>query len=67
MADIMDEAWEGFTRTDCDRFTGDDTAHVVSWKGRSGVNEVLGYARVRFYLKNAELFSFRIADEVRVN
>ena len=64
MADIMDEAWEGFTHTDCDRFTGDDTAHVVSWQGQSRVNLVLGYTRVRFYMKNAELYSFRVADQV---
>ena len=44
------------------RFTGDDTEHVVSWKGQSAVNMVPGYTRVRFYMKKAELYSFRVAD-----
>ena len=62
MVDVFDEPWEGFTRADCDRFTGDDTEHVVSWKGQSAVNMVPGYTRVRFYMKKAELYSFRVAD-----
>ena len=63
MADIMDEPWQGFTRADCDRFTGDNTAHVVSWNGSTSVNMVPGYTRVRFYMRNAELYSFRVADQ----
>ena len=62
MADVMDEVWQGFSRADCERFTGDDTDHVVRWKGQPGVNRAPGYTRVRFYMKNAELYSFRIAD-----
>ena len=40
----------------------DDTEHVVRWKGQSAVNMVPGYTRVRFYMKNAERYSFRFTD-----
>ncbi len=38
------------------------STHVVTWRGQSGVNMVPGYTRVRFYMKNAELYSFRFSD-----
>ncbi len=60
ITDIMDEVWKGFSRSDCKRFTGDETSHVVAWEGQSGINMVPGYTRVRFYMKNAELYSFRV-------
>ena len=58
----MDEPWAGFTRAESDRFSGDAVEHVVTWQGRSAVNEIVGYTRLRFYLKDAELYSFRVAD-----
>ena len=58
----MDEVWAGVSRTDCERFSGDDIDHVVRWKGQSAVNMVPGYTRVRFYMKNAERYSFRFTD-----
>lgn len=63
VVDAMENEWKGYTRTDCDRFTGDDVNHTVSWKGNSAVNTIVGYTRFRFYMKKAELYSYRIADE----
>ena len=62
VTDAMDEPWAGYTRTESDRFSGDAVEHVVTWQGRSAVNEIVGYTRLRFYMKDAELYSFRVAD-----
>ena len=61
--DPMENEWAGYRRADCDRFTGDDVNHVVSWQGNPVVNTIMGYTRFRFYLQKAELYSYRIADE----
>ena len=62
--DTFEVSWDGFTKDECDTFTGDEINHIFTWKGNSDVNTTRGYVRVCFYLKNAQLFSFRIADEV---
>ena len=62
ISDIMDEVWAGFSRTDCERFSGDDIDHVVRWKGQSWVNIATGYTRARFYMKNTDLYSFRVGN-----
>ena len=61
--DASETSWEGFTVDDCDMFTGDDVSHVFSWNGNTQVNMVPGYVRVSFVLKDAELYSFRVADD----
>ena len=58
----MENNWAGYRREDCDRFTGDDVNHVVSWNENTAINTIVGYTRFRFYMKNAELYSYRIAD-----
>ena len=60
ITDPLETPWEGSAREDCDRFVGDDVNHVVSWKRRRAVNEILGYTGLRFYMKDAQLFSFRM-------
>lgn len=60
--DNWDNVWEGFGRADCDRFTGDAVSHVVTWRGCADVNSVPGIVKLRFHLRDADLYSFRIAD-----
>ncbi len=36
---------------------------IGSWEGRSEMNEVPWCVKLRFWMRNAELYSFRIADE----
>ena len=62
--DTAENSWPGFGADECDVFTGDDVNHVFSWKGGSAINMIPGYVRVSFVLKDAELYSFRVADEV---
>jgi len=48
---------EPCTKEDADPFTGDSTAHTVTWKGRSAIPRAR-WRRLLFFLKDAELFSF---------
>ena len=51
---------KGYTRADCHEVFGDEIERVVAWKG---TDTVAGLAsrpiRLRFILKDADLFSFR--------
>ena len=60
--DNWNNVWSGFARADCDSFTGDNVDHVVSWHGRTDINSVPGIVKLRFHLRNADLYSFRLAD-----
>jgi len=43
---------DGFTFDDCDSFTGNSTEHVLSWKGRSDLSQLMGrrlMLRMRMY------------------
>ncbi len=60
--DIFEEPWEGFGREQCIPFVGDSVNHAFAWRGKGGeINAIPGYIRICFCLKNAQLFSFRIA------
>ena len=72
VTDGFDEVVEGCSRAQADAFTGDSVAHEVTWRGNpaipvgtasrkypAGMPEV---RKLRFYLRDAELFSFRFAE-----
>ena len=70
-AEILDEAGAvipGFAAEDCEPFHGDAVEHVLRWNGRAdlrgaagaGAAEVPRFRRVRFLLRDAELYSFRL-------
>lgn len=49
----------GFSLDDCTPFTGDTIGHFVSWRGR-GLGRVAGQpARLRFVMRDADLYSLR--------
>ncbi len=50
---------DGFDYEDCETFDGDNVAHPISWKNHS-ISSLKGkIVRLEFYLKQADLFSFR--------
>ncbi len=52
---------EGFTLDDCPSIYGDTVARKVVWKKRSDVSTLAGKAlRLRFELKDADLYSFQV-------
>ena len=49
----------GFTKADCDVFSGDTVRHTVTWQGKASLSKLAGKPlRLRFYLRDAKLFSF---------
>lgn len=54
---------EGFTLSDCHLVFGDELDRVVSWTGGSDVSALAGRPiRVRFVLRDADLYSFQFVD-----
>ena len=49
-----------FTFADCPDIVGDEIEHVVKWKSGSDVSDLAGKpVRLRFMMKDADLFSLR--------
>ena len=74
-AEILDEAGAvvpGYAAEECEPFRGDAVEHVLRWNGRAelrggagagagaGEVEVPRFRRIRFLLRDAELYSFRL-------
>jgi len=64
--ELQDEAGQpipGFTLADCNLQFGDQLDRVVSWKGGADVSQFAGRpVRLRFELKDADLFALRFDD-----
>jgi hypothetical protein len=57
VTDVDDQPLEGFSRDECDTFTGDDVARTITWRGKSKIAHS-GALRLRFFMRNASVFSF---------
>ena len=66
VADQYDDVIGSCSVDSCDAFTGDSVKHTVTWSGDPSVpvqqEEKAGLRKVRFFLRDAEVFSFRFAD-----
>ena len=50
----------GFSRQDCDPFSGDRVRHTVTWQGQAGLQALKGKTvRLQFYLVRARLYAFQ--------
>ena len=70
IVDVNDDVVPGFSRGECDLFTGDSVCHTFSWRGKTDIpvfsTERAVYPepererlrKIRFYLENVELYSF---------
>ena len=57
------EPLEGYQISRSDPFREDSQSHVMSWEGESDLSPLRGKRiRIRFSLKNAKLYSFRLAE-----
>jgi len=61
--DMYGRPWPGFTRKDCNVFTGDEIDHVVTWQGKNNLAETSKYIKLAFYMKNASLYTLRLDKE----
>jgi hypothetical protein len=60
LLDKQNQVLPGFSRSDCLPFTGDSTRHLLRWKQREFSPETArAVKKIRFYLKNADLYSYR--------
>ena len=58
--DVNSTPLTGYSRADCDVFSGDNVHHTVTWNGNPGLGRLAGQpVRLRFHLHNAALYSFR--------
>jgi hypothetical protein len=65
--EIGDEAGiplKGYKASDCDGFSGDGIAKVVTWCGKSDLSHFSGKTiRLKFFLKNAALYSLQFTGK----
>jgi hypothetical protein len=63
--DVSGQPLPGCSWNDCDVFDGDSTAHTVTWAGEQRLPASTGprppWRRLRFIIRDAELFSFRLS------
>ena len=64
VTDPFDQTIEPCSKEHCDVFTGDSVSHTVTWKEDPTI-PVRSWRRLRFYLRDAELFSFHFAGSQR--
>ena len=55
-------AAKGFERDQCERFRGDSVRQLVKWSAGDTVNRITGAVKLKFYMKNAEIYSFQFSD-----
>jgi len=61
--DAAGAAIRGYALDDCPEIIGDEVERVVAWKQGSDLSGLIGRAvRLRFVMKDADLFSLRFAD-----
>ena len=68
LLDPFERSIPGFAVNDCDTFTGDDVRHTVTWKGKSGLGQLMqkgsdgfGGVKLRLALRKAKLYSFKFS------
>lgn len=60
---MFEKAVPGFGLEDCDQVVTDNTAHTVTWHGKSDLSALRGKPiYLRFQMKNATLYSFQITQ-----
>lgn len=61
--ELMDEdgkVLQGFSKEDCEYIVGDEISRIVKWKNESDLSLFEGkIVRMKFYLKDADVFSYR--------
>ena len=73
VVNVKDEVFPGYSRQDCDVFTGDSTKHIFSWKGKEELPaaakdradypkaEISRFRKIRFYMEKCELYALTLA------
>jgi len=69
LQDELGKPVPGYTLDDCDELFGDTIDRGVTWKTKPDLSSIAGQTvRVRFVLRDADLFSFQFhGDNARVS
>ena len=68
IVDDMGRTLEGFSRKQCLQFQGDEVRHVLRWQTRAFTPQQEAMEkRLRFYLRNADLYSYLAVDPSQAN
>jgi hypothetical protein len=60
VTDVDENVLEGFSRGDCDTFTGNSVKTTITWNGKTEIPHQ-DYLRLRFFMRDASLYSFKFA------
>ena len=72
VTDAAGKVLPGFSRKECDTFTGDKVRHLVTWRERPDAEFIKyapqdaywpGYYKLNFYMRKASLYSFQFTDD----
>ena len=63
VTDTAGQPLDGYERESCRRFTGDAVRHRVRWAERDAVNVEPRGIKLRFHLRDADLYGFRFEPE----
>jgi len=73
IVNLKDEVFPGYSREECDVFTGDSVRHVFSWRGKTELPpaatgraeypkpEFERFRKIRFYMDRVELYALTLA------
>ena len=63
---VLDESgiqYRGYSMEECAKFDGDSLAQRVTWRDKTSLDDLNGkIIRLKFYLKNAKLYAFRLGE-----
>ena len=63
LLDAAGKPYPGYALEDCDELFGDTLDRTVTWREKSDVSALAGQSvRVRFRLRDADLFSYRFSE-----
>ena len=63
LQDVQGKALPGYALNDCDELFGDTVDRTVTWHNKSDLSTLIGdVVRVRFVLRDADLFAFQFAE-----
>lgn len=66
LLDRNNKVLAGFSRKDCVEFRGDAVRHVLKWKtGEFAPERLEGDKKIRFYLRNADLYSYLPEGDIK--
>ena len=66
MQDVVGRSIQGYALEDCNEIVGDSVRRVIRWKNGADVAALAGRpVRLRFVMKDADIYSVQFTTEIR--